>query len=72
MTYPHTEETCPGHVATEGDPKVCALCGTHIDSLSPDDQYEEEDPDREPDYDAPTFKETYERAWAEHQKAHKR
>ena len=30
------EETCVGHVASENDKKVCALCGVHIDSLRPD------------------------------------
>ncbi len=28
-----TEEACPGHIASENDPKVCGRCGTHIDSL---------------------------------------
>lgn len=31
------ENECPGHVASASDPKVCAHCGTHIDSLRPDD-----------------------------------
>ena len=31
-----TEETCPGHVASD-DPKVCVHCGTHIDSMRPPD-----------------------------------
>ena len=31
------EENCPGHVASENDPKVCGKCGVHIDSLRPDD-----------------------------------
>lgn len=35
--YPYTEETCPGHVASNDNPKVCGRCGTHIDSLRPDD-----------------------------------
>lgn len=26
------EQDCPGHVASD-DPKICRLCGTHIDSL---------------------------------------
>lgn len=30
------ENECPGHVAS-ADPKVCRHCGTHIDSLRPDD-----------------------------------
>lgn len=30
-----TEEMCPGHVASAADPKVCARCGVHIDSLRP-------------------------------------
>lgn len=32
-----TEEHCPGHIASERDAKVCLRCGTHIDSLRPDD-----------------------------------
>ena len=31
------EDSCPGHVASETDPKRCARCGIHIDSLRPDD-----------------------------------
>lgn len=31
------ENDCPGHVASKADAKVCAHCGTHIDSLRPDD-----------------------------------
>src|SRR5579859_3386306 len=33
-----TEETCPGHVASPDDPKTCDRCGTHIDSLRPDEE----------------------------------
>lgn len=33
-----TDDDCPGHVASDSDPKVCGRCGTHIDSLRPDDQ----------------------------------
>lgn len=29
------EENCPGHVASADDPRVCAHCGVHIDSLRP-------------------------------------
>jgi hypothetical protein len=29
----HVQETCPGHVASKDDPKVCAACGIHIDAL---------------------------------------
>lgn len=36
--YPCTEENCFGHVASKNDPKVCGLCGTHIDSLRPDEE----------------------------------
>ena len=36
------EEDCPGHVASEHDSKICGRCGTHIDSLRPP---EEEDDD---------------------------
>jgi hypothetical protein len=37
QTYPHTEESCPGHAASSEDPKVCGRCGTHVHSLRPDD-----------------------------------
>jgi hypothetical protein len=30
------EEGCPGHVASDGNPKVCGRCGVHIDSLRPE------------------------------------
>lgn len=33
--YEHSEETCPGHVASAGSSKVCGRCGVHIDSLRP-------------------------------------
>lgn len=29
------EQSCPGHVASNDNPKVCGRCGTHIDSLRP-------------------------------------
>jgi len=32
---PIDENDCPGHVASEADPKVCLHCDTHIDSLRP-------------------------------------
>ena len=35
--YLYEENECPGHVASKADAKVCAHCGTHIDSLRPDD-----------------------------------
>lgn len=38
----YDEEHCPGHVASEGNAKVCARCGVHVDSFRP-----------EPDEDAP-------------------
>lgn len=31
------EGECPGHVASIVSPKVCGRCGTHIDSLRPND-----------------------------------
>lgn len=34
-----TEDDCPGHVASDRDPKVCGRCGVHIDSLRPPDDY---------------------------------
>jgi len=33
---PFTEETCPGHTASDRNPKICRHCGTHIDSLRPE------------------------------------
>lgn len=33
----HDEEACPGHIASENDPKICGRCGTHIDGLRPDE-----------------------------------
>lgn len=32
---PVDENACPGHIASASDPKICFLCGTHIDSLRP-------------------------------------
>lgn len=32
---PISEDDCPGHVASDYNPKVCKHCGTHIDSLRP-------------------------------------
>lgn len=32
------EQNCPGHVASEKNPKICGRCGIHIDSLRPDDE----------------------------------
>ncbi len=29
------EQSCPGHVASPLNPKICANCGVHIDSLRP-------------------------------------
>lgn len=29
------EQFCPGHTASDNDPKVCRHCGVHIDSLRP-------------------------------------
>jgi hypothetical protein len=34
------EEYCPGHVASASDSKVCARCGTHVDSLRPPEEGE--------------------------------
>lgn len=37
-------EDCPGHVASEYNPKICGRCGVHIDSLRPpDDDFHGED-----------------------------
>jgi hypothetical protein len=30
------EGNCPGHVASKRDPKICGICGTHINSLRPE------------------------------------
>lgn len=35
----YDEGSCPGHVASARNPKVCDRCGTHIDSLRPDDDF---------------------------------
>lgn len=35
--YPHSTDTCPSHVATPGNAKICGLCGLHIDELRPSD-----------------------------------
>ena len=31
------EQDCPGHVASQSDPKICGICGVHIDSLRSDE-----------------------------------
>lgn len=31
------EENCTGHVASNGNAKICGRCGVHIDSLRPPD-----------------------------------
>jgi hypothetical protein len=31
------ERDCPGHVASDDDPKVCRHCGTHVDEERPPD-----------------------------------
>lgn len=36
--YLHTEETCPGHIASKEDGKICHHCGTHADSLIPPEE----------------------------------
>ena len=28
-------QSCPGHVGSDNDPKVCGRCGVHIDELRP-------------------------------------
>lgn len=33
-------DLCDGHVASETDKKICARCGTHIDSLRPEPDVE--------------------------------
>ncbi|WP_439398966.1 hypothetical protein ACRQ5Q_16645 [Bradyrhizobium sp. PMVTL-01] len=37
-----SEENCPGHVAWSINPKICANCGVHIDSLRPPDEDEQQ------------------------------
>lgn len=32
------ENDCPGHVASANNPKICARCGVHIDSLRPPEE----------------------------------
>lgn len=32
---PYPEDDCPGHVASDHDPRICGRCGVHIDSLRP-------------------------------------
>lgn len=32
------QDACPGHVASELDPKICGRCGIHVDSLRPDEE----------------------------------
>ncbi len=34
---PIEENDCAGHIASRDDPKRCARCGVHVDSLRPDD-----------------------------------
>ncbi len=33
-----TENDCPGHVASDDDPKVCRFCGCHVDDLRPPEE----------------------------------
>lgn len=35
-----TEETCPGHIASAHDRKICGHCGLHIDSLRQPEPFE--------------------------------
>ena len=35
--YSFEEHECPGHVASDRDPKVCKHCGVHVDSMRPPD-----------------------------------
>jgi hypothetical protein len=37
--FHYEEQQCPGHVAARFNSKVCGLCGTHVDSLRPDDEF---------------------------------
>lgn len=30
---PYSEDNCPGHVASEDDPKICGICHIHIETL---------------------------------------
>ena len=34
-SFTFSENSCPGHVASADNPKVCDRCGTHIDSRRP-------------------------------------
>lgn len=31
--YQFSQDDCPGHIASDRDPKVCGRCGTHIDEF---------------------------------------
>jgi len=35
------ENWCPGHIASDNDPKVCKWCGVHIDELRPPEEDDE-------------------------------
>lgn len=35
IVYAYTEDNCPGHVASQTDPKICGRCGVHSSSLDP-------------------------------------
>lgn len=39
--FKFSEESCPGHVASRADPRICARCGVHIDSFRPPDDEDE-------------------------------
>lgn len=33
VVYPYDSESCPGHVASENDSRVCARCGTRVSEM---------------------------------------
>ena len=33
--YEYTDQSCPGHVASDNDNKICERCGIYIDDLRP-------------------------------------
>ena len=39
---PLAEEDCTGHIASAHDPKICGICGVHIDSLRPPEGTEQD------------------------------
>lgn len=34
----YSENECPGHVASQIDPRICGRCGVHVGDLRPEDE----------------------------------